>query len=189
MLDLEQLAVSKAEVAFGRLQSRLASECLLKQKENARRSQCLARRVVSLTARGFVDQATEAITELAPLTTYQEITQHYRLSRRTLPLPHPQLTKTQETTLRLLQSNTFPHPIRMHLLFPYQFEAQCKYCAQPGTLRHIILECEKNPNLPPLKPLPHPPEQWETLLSSSHLADQLLLAERAVVAKTTHGYP
>lgn len=140
-------------------------------------------------ARDFVDQATEETTELIPLTTYRDITQHYRLTRRTLPLPHPQLTKTQESTIRQLQSNTFPHPMRMHLLFSNQFEAQCKYCAQPGTLKHIVLECEQNPSLPPIHPPPHPPEQWETLLSSSHLADQLMLVERAVAAKTAHGYP
>lgn len=140
-----------------------------------------------LKARGFVDQAAEDSNEPMPLTTYQEITEHYRLGRRTLPLPHPQLTKTQETTLRLVQTNTYPHPTLMHLMFPNQHEAQCKFCTQSGTLRHIILECTQNPDLPP-PPLPRSPEQWETLLSSSLFCDQLLLVERAVASRTAHGY-
>ncbi|KAG0445545.1 hypothetical protein HPB47_014116, partial [Ixodes persulcatus] len=46
-----------------------------------------------LTARDLAHQATEETLEPTPLTTYQEITQHYRLNRRTLPAPHPSLTR------------------------------------------------------------------------------------------------
>lgn len=135
-------------------------------------------------AQGFVGQAMEGTTKLTPLMMYREIPQHCRPTCKTLLLPHRQLMKTHETVIGQLRSNTFPHPTRMHLLFPHQFQAQCKYSAQPGTLGHIVLECERNPSLPPV----HPPERWETLLSSSHPADQLLLAEGAVVAKTAHGF-
>ncbi|KAG0411959.1 hypothetical protein HPB47_010910 [Ixodes persulcatus] len=47
-----------------------------------------------LTARDLAHQATEETLEPTPLTTYQEITQHYRLNRRTLPTPHPSLTRS-----------------------------------------------------------------------------------------------
>lgn len=49
-----------------------------------------------------------------PLVTCQEITQHYKLNRQTFPLPHPNLEKSQETALRLAETNTFQHPIRLH---------------------------------------------------------------------------
>lgn len=140
-------------------------------------------------ARELADQASEDVEKPTPLVTYQEITQHYKLSRRTFPLPHPNLTKSQETTLRLLQTNTFPHPIRLHRISPTQYPAECKYCQQSGTLRHIVLECRKNRHLPPLPHTGNPQEQWETLLSSPCLSDQLLLTERAAGAKAAHGFP
>ncbi|KAG0427851.1 hypothetical protein HPB47_025138 [Ixodes persulcatus] len=140
-----------------------------------------------LTARDLAHQATEKTLEPTPLTTYQEITQHYRLNRRTLPAPNPSLTRSQETTLRLLQSNTFPHPIRMLLLFPTQFNAQCQFCNQPGTpeTHHMGVRQQHRH----VTPFPSPtPEQWETLLSSSLPQDQLLLVEKADRARTENGY-
>lgn len=76
-------------------------------------------------------------------TTYLEITEHCRLGRRTLPLPHPQLTKTQETTFPRANQHVSP-PNSDARDVPNQHEAQGKFCTQPGTLRHAIPECTQN---------------------------------------------
>lgn len=134
-------------------------------------------------------QATEEGVEYCPLITFREVTQHYRLERQTLPPPHPSLSKEQQTVFRLIQSGSFPHPTRLHLMFPEQYSAECKFCKKPGSLRHIIGECDFSSENPPLL---HPPtpsfrEQWEILMSSSSLATQLALVDRAQAAMTSYG--
>ncbi|KAG0442965.1 hypothetical protein HPB47_015433 [Ixodes persulcatus] len=52
----------------------------------------------------------ESISHRDTLTSCQEITQSYRLARRTLPAGHKSLTKSQEWTWRRLQTNTYPNP-------------------------------------------------------------------------------
>ncbi|KAH7953073.1 hypothetical protein HPB49_004262 [Dermacentor silvarum] len=81
-------------------------------------------------ARELIDQAPEGTEELTRQTTYLEIPQHYRLNHRKHPPPHPQLIKTQGTTLRLWQTNTFPQPKRLHLILATQYDEQCRYCEQ-----------------------------------------------------------
>lgn len=138
------------------------------------------------TACALANQATEGDPDPTPIVTYRDITQHYRLERRIYPPPHSQLSKKQGSILRLLQTNTFPHPVRLHMQFPNQHSPLCKFCGHSGSLYHIVWECSQNPNLP--IPFPNPNlEQWETALSSAHLADQVMLTERAERAKTTLG--
>ncbi|KAG0423199.1 hypothetical protein HPB47_001012, partial [Ixodes persulcatus] len=109
-----------------------------------------------------------------PLVSYQEITQHYRLTRRTYPPAQKSLPREQERTLRALQVNTFPHPTRNHLLAPTDFSPQCRFCGEPGSLRHMIPH-----------PLPH--ELWERALASSDLDDQLRVVARAQDAARAQG--
>lgn len=138
------------------------------------------------TACALAHQALEGEPDPTPVVTYRNITQHYRLERRVYPPPHPQLSKKQGSTLRLLQTNTYPHPVRLHMQFPNQHPPQCKFCGKSGSLYHVVWECSQNPDLPPPFPSPNL-EQWETALSSAHLADQVMLTERAERAKTTLG--
>lgn len=120
-----------------------------------------------------------------PLVSYQDITQHYKLTRRTYAPPHKSLPREQERFLRALQVNTFPHPTRNHLIAPTQFSPQCRFCAEPGSLRHIVGGCREAPLNPP-NPY-HTNELWERALASSDLEDQQRLIARAQDAARAQG--
>lgn len=68
-----------------------------------------------------------------PSVTYREIIQHYRLSRQIYLPGHKSLTKEQETSLRQLQTNTFPHPARLHAIFPTMYTSTCPHCGELST--------------------------------------------------------
>lgn len=136
-----------------------------------------------LTRRASVDE--EEPERMHPLVSYQEITQHYRLSRRIYPPAHKSLPRDQERLLRALQVNTFPHPTRLHFFDPTQFSPLCRFCGEPGTLQHIVGGCEKSTLDPPNLHLST--ELWERALASSSLEDQLRLIGRAVDAARAQG--
>lgn len=69
-------------------------------------------------AGAFTPQYVELHAGSYPLLTYKDITYHYRLERQTLPPPHHDLSREQHTTLRLIQSGSFPHPTRLYLMYP-----------------------------------------------------------------------
>lgn len=121
----------------------------------------------------------------APLVTYHEITQHYKLERLTYPAPHKHLTKEEERQLRALQTNTFPHPTKCHLLHPTVYSPLCRFCEAPGTLFHMVGGCtlapvhSRNPS--------YSYELWERALTSSDFNDQRLLALKAVEAGRAQG--
>ncbi|XP_077544981.1 uncharacterized protein LOC144158175 [Haemaphysalis longicornis] len=121
-----------------------------------------------------------------PLITYHKITQHYKLGRITYPAPHKHLTKEGERQLRALQTNTFPHPTKCHILHPTVYSPLCRVCGAPGTLFHMIGGCahaplhSRNPSIPSR-------ELWERALTSSDLNDQHLLVLRAVEAGKAQG--
>ncbi|KAH6927827.1 hypothetical protein HPB50_008967 [Hyalomma asiaticum] len=48
-----------------------------------------------------------------PLTTFNEIKNHYKLGRRTLPTPHKELSIGQEIALHQIQTGTLPSPTSM----------------------------------------------------------------------------
>lgn len=138
-------------------------------------------------ARALTNRAPEEEQSPTPIETFQEITEYYRLGRRTFPPAQRSLSKMQENTLRRIQTNTFPNPVRLNHLFPTQYSPECAFCGNSGTLYHIVWECDRNPDLPPI---PNPSrEQWESMLSSSSLDDQMILVDRADRARTAHGLP
>lgn len=120
-----------------------------------------------------------------PLVTFRDITQHYKLSRLTYPPSHKSTTKEQETMLRQLQTNTFPHPTRLHAIFPNLHKPNCPHCNEPSTLYHMIWACQRNKDI---TAIPHPTiEQWEEELCSSDPDRQLRLIERARTAARSIG--
>lgn len=120
-----------------------------------------------------------------PLHTYAEILSHYRQARRKYPAPDHRLAKEDTTTLRRLQTNTYPHNSILHAMYPTQYTANCKYCPQKGTLYHIVWECSHTPQL---TPNPNPSfQQWVEMLTSSDLSDQQTLVERAKKAGRLQG--
>lgn len=138
-----------------------------------------------LTRRASAGEAEAEPERMQPLVTYQEITQHYRLSRKTYSSPHKSLPRDQERLLRALQVNTFPHPTRLHLFDRTHVSPLCRFCGEPGTLRHIVGGCDKSTLDPPNIHLST--ELWERALASSGLEDQLRLIERAVDAARAQG--
>lgn len=138
-----------------------------------------------LTHRAGAESSVAEPERMQPLTSYAEITQHYRLSRQTLAPPHKSLPREHERHLRALQTNTFPHPIRLHL-FNHQNSPLCRFCGEPGTLRHMVGGCDQSPLIPPNLQL-STAELWESALASTGLDDQLRLAQRAVDAARAQG--
>lgn len=120
-----------------------------------------------------------------PLLTYKDITQHYRLGRMRYPPVSEQLTRPQQTALRQLQTNTYPHPTRLHAIHPTLYDPLCRHCGVPATLYHMVWECQVNPHI---DPIPNPSrEQWERELASSCPSRQLQLIERAKTAGCSNG--
>lgn len=121
-----------------------------------------------------------------PLTPPDLLT-HYRLSRRRYPPPHPRLSRLEATTLRRLQTNSYPHRTLLHKMYPTQYYATCAYCPSPGTLYHLVWECQQSPSL---SPIPNPTyEQWVDRLTSSDLAAQQEVVARARAASQDQGIP
>lgn len=127
-----------------------------------------------------------------PVTSFKDITKMYRNARCKLPVPHPQLTRQQQTILRRTQAGSLAHPVLLHRMYPAEHDTLCPFCkTERGTLAHIIAECKelKNPPppLPPNTPNSQPPERWETLLSSPALPTQLALTARGQELLETYG--
>lgn len=109
------------------------------------------------------------------LLNYTDITEHYRLCRRKLAPPHPELTTAQEQDWRLIQTNTYPHPTRLHLIHPTQVPSpNCTLCTAPATLPHILWACPQNPY-----PRITTAEQWREALASHDREVQTSLIARA----------
>ncbi|KAG0425660.1 hypothetical protein HPB47_027174 [Ixodes persulcatus] len=54
----------------------------------------------------------------ARMTDYNDITKAYRMARRTLPPPHPRLSRAEAVLLRQLQTGSLPSPGLMHRMYP-----------------------------------------------------------------------
>lgn len=122
-----------------------------------------------------------------PLLRYSDVLGHYRLGRRVFPPPHPQLSREEATTLRRLQTNSYPHSTLLHSIYPTQYPSLCNFCPTPGTLYHQVWECQKTPNLPPIS---YPTfEQWMARLVDPDLGHQQELVKRAWTASRSLGIP
>lgn len=121
------------------------------------------------------------------LLSYQDITNHYRLSRLRFPPPHPSLNKRQSTAWRQLQAGTFPNPIAWSHIYPDTYKDTCKWCQNRASLTHIIWECSSKP--PTLRsPLQITTlDQWETCLLSSDADLQQALVQLASDAACAQG--
>ncbi|KAH9367748.1 hypothetical protein HPB48_010329 [Haemaphysalis longicornis] len=108
------------------------------------RAQHLAREEASARAVVSGDEdPEERLDPPTPLTTFRSITKHYREQRRTLPPPYHLLDKGEQVKWRLLQSNTYPTPARMNLLYPQLYPSPaCPNCQQArGTIYHMVRAC------------------------------------------------
>lgn len=140
-------------------------------------------------ARGFVDRAVDESGFLNPtkdsMITYHDLTNHFKLERRTFPPPHKSLTKEQEVTWRRLQTRSLRTPSLLAHIYPDQYNPTCKHCGQRANYDHILWDCKIEP--PPGDLLTNPSlERWETVLASSDPRTQVLAAEWA--DKVVEGY-
>ncbi|KAG0425511.1 hypothetical protein HPB47_027329, partial [Ixodes persulcatus] len=120
------------------------------------------------------------------LTTYQEITQAYRLARKRYPAGHKSLSKAQEHTWRRLQTNTYPHPTIYSHIYPDRYTGIYKFCPQPANLTHMMWGC---PNLPKRYGNIQTMEQWDALMCSSDPVVQAAACEWAAEAAGAQGLP
>ncbi|XP_075539316.1 uncharacterized protein LOC142574002 [Dermacentor variabilis] len=137
-------------------------------------------------ARGLTFRAgglAEGFTGRDRLVCYREITQHYRLGRVKYPPADASLNKSQASTWRRLQTNSFPSPVSCSLYYPGQYSSQCKRCKARANLNHILWECPQAPSEGRIKSL----EQWETLLLSSDPEIQLKTVQLAEIAARVQG--
>ena len=131
-------------------------------------------------ARGFTHhQATpySAIEDPTPLDPcYATILKYYRENRQIYPPPHGKLSAAEATVLRRLQTNTYINLHTLHLIYPTAYRDICPWCGATPTLFHITWECVEHGE-------EHDTsgtwEEWEALLSSPALKDQLRLIQRA----------
>ena len=132
---------------------------------------------------------------------YADILAHYRKQRKRYPPAHKRLSREQAVTWRRLQAGTYPHGTLMHAMYPGTYRRDCKFCPPDtrNTLRHMVLECTNNPDVPPSSPPSGNEEdganaqkeledQWEALLVTQDPDNQLRLVNRARAAAASHGY-
>ncbi|XP_049511427.1 uncharacterized protein LOC125939929, partial [Dermacentor silvarum] len=132
-------------------------------------------------ARGYANYRalnTSAVQELTPIDPdYSTILNYYRGNRMLYPPPHRKLKTEEATDLRRLQTGTFVSLHKLHKIHPSAFRDMCPWCGSTPTLYHITWECTSH-NIEPHIPNPNR-DQWEALLASSDLEDQILLVRRA----------
>ncbi|KAG0411832.1 hypothetical protein HPB47_011040 [Ixodes persulcatus] len=105
----------------------------------------------------------------SPLTTYKNITTYYREQRRTLPPPRHMLNKREQVKWRLLQTNSYPTPSRLKLLYPQLYlSLTCPNCQQDrGKIYHMVLACPKRSKLQEAARLHNRLNSWETAIRAS----------------------
>lgn len=132
-------------------------------------------------ARGFVHNralltSTAADPEPVDLQ-YATILNYHRGRRLRYPPPHQKLATKEATAWRRLQTGTYKNLHTLHRMHPTSYRDECPWCGATPTLYHITWECT-------LHNLEHHNmntscEQWEALLSSPALDDQIRLVQRA----------
>lgn len=82
------------------------------------------------------------------LATYNEITKHYRLSRRRMAPPDPSLTREQAVVFRQMQTGSLLTPVIMKHVCPEQYEDDtCKVCQSArATAAHLQWDCTARPS-------------------------------------------
>ncbi|XP_075527295.1 uncharacterized protein LOC142559596 [Dermacentor variabilis] len=132
-------------------------------------------------ARGFVHNRaliTPAAEDLDPVDLeYSAIVNYHRGRRLRYPPPHRNLKTEDAAAWRRLTTGTYTNLHILHRIHPTAYRDECPWCGATPTLYHITWECT-------LHNIEHPDrnttrKQWEALLSSSALDDQLKLIKRA----------
>lgn len=125
------------------------------------------------------------------MTSYHEITQHYKLERRKYPPPHNRLNKKQAVAWRQLQTYTYPNPVLFSLCYPDLYLTEkCKVCDERATLSHILWECsslDESNDENHEEAVSDRRTRWEGALLSSSFEQQLWAVQRAEEAARAQG--
>lgn len=117
----------------------------------------------------------DGIRQLDSLLTFNEICKHYQLARRSFPLPHPQLSRTQSVTLRMLQTGTYPSPL-VYSKFIDSIKPHCPHCDERRcTLAHMLWQCTALRDCENLST----EDAWRTAITSSDREVQIRAVQRA----------
>uniref|UniRef100_A0A1E1XV07 Putative tick transposon n=1 Tax=Amblyomma sculptum TaxID=1581419 RepID=A0A1E1XV07_AMBSC len=141
-------------------------------------------------ARGFVDRAVSVPSDpnftRDGLISFHDIAHHFRLERRAYPPPHKSLSKAQEVTWRRLQTRSLLNPALLALMYPGQYDPNCRKCGERATYDHILWNCADDP--PPAELIQLPSlKRWEAVLVSSDPKIQVRAIERANEVAASHG--
>lgn len=121
--------------------------------------------------------------ENAPMQEYAEVLGWYRYGRRTMPPPHPKLTREQAVLYRQIQTRSVLTPALARHVCPEVFRSDvCSVCnTSKATLTHILWNCELHPKEAAAFP-GRLPEDIQRAVHSHELANQLLAVQRLEVA-------
>lgn len=113
-----------------------------------------------------------------PMNTYSEIVTWYRLSRRTMPPPHPGLTRAEAVLYRQLQTHSVLTPALARYVCPEVYETDiCRLCKdQRATLAHILWQCNNAATGTTL------PQEIEDAKCSANLDTQLQAVNTIIAA-------
>lgn len=114
-----------------------------------------------------------------PLVTFHEITSHYRGERQTFPFPHHKLHRSQASTLRMLQTGSYPSRGFLSMLHP-DIDPLCPDCGEFCSLSHMLWQC---PALQDFKT----EEDWTTAITDPRQDVQLQAVQRARERAERHG--
>ncbi|XP_042147322.1 uncharacterized protein LOC121836480 [Ixodes scapularis] len=118
------------------------------------------------------------------LFTFNEVTTHYRMGRRTFPPPHGKLSRSQAITLRMLQTRSYPSLAFFSIIAPDTFKSTCPDCGSVSSFDHMLWRC------PSLRgPNQVTQEEWSSAITSSELLPQLRAVQRAHDAAVRLGLP
>lgn len=118
-----------------------------------------------------------------PLLGYAEVLGWYRYGRRTMPPPHPGLTREQAVLYRQLQTRSVLTPALARYVCPEVFESEvCSVCKRAkATLTHILWDCDLHPEEAVASP-GRLPEDIARAVLSQDLTEQLQAVQRLEVA-------
>ncbi|XP_070380660.1 uncharacterized protein [Dermacentor albipictus] len=119
------------------------------------------------------------------LTSYAEVTKCYRLARRTMPPPHPALSREEAVILRQIQTASLLAPAMLHVLHPELYPSGlCGVCAAgPADQWHIMWDCARFPTAATSRT--YPPE-LQGALQSADKESQLWAVQQARGALEKH---
>ncbi|KAH7953319.1 hypothetical protein HPB49_007166 [Dermacentor silvarum] len=110
----------------------------------------LTRRVVApaslVLAEGVATDDEDDEEEAELVTSYADVLEWYRSARRSMPDPHPQLTREQAVLYRQLQTNSVLTPALARFICPDVYESsKCSVCnSATATLTHVLWDCKLN---------------------------------------------